>query len=71
MTQDELLVLIYKKTKEHLHIYMICIQKSISVINVLVRNREEAEDVLQDVFVKIWKNIDSILIVKDVSIPGY
>jgi RNA polymerase sigma-70 factor (ECF subfamily) len=29
------------------------------VINVLVRNREEAEDVLQDVFVKIWKNIDS------------
>jgi RNA polymerase sigma-70 factor (ECF subfamily) len=41
------------------------------VINVLVRNREEAEDVLQDVFVKIWKNIDSIMIVKDVSIPGY
>ena len=30
-----------------------------SVINVLVKNREEAEDVLQDVFVKIWKNIDS------------
>jgi RNA polymerase sigma-70 factor (ECF subfamily) len=30
-----------------------------SVINVLVSNREEAEDVLQEVFVKIWKNIDS------------
>ena len=30
-----------------------------SVINVLVKNREEAEDVLQEVFVKIWKNIDS------------
>lgn len=30
-----------------------------SVITVLVKNREEAEDVLQDVFVKIWKNIDS------------
>jgi len=30
-----------------------------SVIHVLIKNREEAEDVLQDVFVKIWKNIDS------------
>jgi RNA polymerase sigma-70 factor (ECF subfamily) len=30
-----------------------------SVINVLVSNREEAEDVTSRSFVKIWKNIDS------------
>jgi RNA polymerase sigma-70 factor (ECF subfamily) len=30
-----------------------------AVIINLVKNREEAEDVLQEVFVKIWKNIDS------------
>ena len=30
-----------------------------AVINNLVKDREEAEDVLQEVFVKIWKNIDS------------
>ncbi|MFD2892678.1 RNA polymerase sigma factor [Flavobacterium chuncheonense] len=29
------------------------------VIYNLIRNREEAEDVLQEVFVKIWNNIDS------------
>jgi RNA polymerase sigma-70 factor, ECF subfamily len=29
------------------------------VIYNLIRNTEEAEDVLQEVFVKIWKNIDS------------
>jgi RNA polymerase sigma-70 factor (ECF subfamily) len=31
--------------------------KLFSVINVLVK--KEAEEVLQEVFVKIWKNIDS------------
>lgn len=30
-----------------------------AVISNLVREREEAEDVLQEVFVKIWKNIDT------------
>ena len=29
------------------------------VIFTLIKDREEAEDVLQEVFVKIWKNIDS------------
>jgi RNA polymerase sigma-70 factor (ECF subfamily) len=29
------------------------------VISNLIKDREEAEDVLQDVFVKIWKNIDT------------
>ena len=56
MSQEELLVLIYKKDERAYDMY----SKSLfSVINVLVKNREEAEDVLQDVFVKIWKNIDS------------
>ena len=60
MTQDELLVLIYKKDeKAFTHIYDMYSKSIFSVINVLMKNREEAEDVLQEVFVKIWKNIDS------------
>ncbi len=60
MSQDELLVLIYKKDERAFtHLYDMYSKSLFSVINVLVRNREEAEDVLQYVFVKIWKNIDS------------
>ena len=60
MNQEELLVLIYKKDeKAFTHLYDMYPKSLFSVITVLVKNREEAEDVLQDVFVKIWKNIDS------------
>ena len=60
MSQEELLVLIYKKDeREFTPLYDIYYKRLFSVINVLVKNREEAEDVLQEVFVKIWKNIDS------------
>ena len=60
MSQEELLVLIYKKDERAFtHLYDMYSKSLFSVINVLVKNREEAEDVLQDVFVKIWKNIDS------------
>lgn len=60
MTQEELLVLVYKKDERAFtHIYDMYSKSLFSVINVLVSNREEAEDVLQEVFVKIWKNIDS------------
>jgi RNA polymerase sigma-70 factor (ECF subfamily) len=60
MTQDELLVLIYKKDeKAFTHLYDMYSKSLFAVINTLVKNREEAEDVLQEVFVKIWKNIDS------------
>jgi len=60
MTQEELLVLVYKKDERAFtHLYDMYSKSLFSVINVLVKNREEAEDVLQDVFVKIWKNIDS------------
>jgi RNA polymerase sigma-70 factor, ECF subfamily len=60
MTQEELLVLIYKKDeKAFTHLYDMYSKSLFAVINVLVKNREEAEDVLQEVFVKIWKNIDT------------
>jgi len=60
MTQDELLVLIHQKDeKAFTYLYDMYSKSLFSVINVLVKNREEAEDVLQEVFVKIWKNIDS------------
>ena len=60
MTQEELLELIYKKDdRAFTHLYDMYSKSLFSVINVLVKNREEAEDVLQEVFVKIWKNIDS------------
>lgn len=60
MTQDDLLVLIANKDeKAYTHIYNMYSKSLFSVINNLVKDREEAEDVLQDVFVKIWKNIDS------------
>ena len=60
MTQEELLQLIYKKDeKAFTHIYDMYSKSLFSVINVLMKNREEAEDVLQEVFIKIWKNIDS------------
>lgn len=60
MSQEELLVLIYKKDERAFtYLYDMYSKSLFAVINVLVKNREEAEDVLQEVFVKIWKNIDS------------
>ena len=60
MTQEELLVLIYTKDeKAFTYIYDMYSKSLFAVINTLVKNQEEAEDVLQEVFVKIWKNIDS------------
>lgn len=60
MTQDELLVLIYQKDeKAFTYLYDMYSKSLFAVINVLVKNKEEAEDVLQEVFIKIWKNIDS------------
>jgi DNA-directed RNA polymerase specialized sigma24 family protein len=42
-----------------------------SVINVLVSNREEAEDVLQEVLLRFGKTLILIMRVKDASTPGY
>lgn len=60
MSQEELLVLIYKKdNKAFTYLYDMYSKSLFAVISNLVRDKEEAEDVLQEVFVKIWKNIDS------------
>ncbi|WP_291149978.1 RNA polymerase sigma factor [Flavobacterium sp. UBA7680] len=59
MSQEELLVLIRKKDQRvFTHLYDMYSKSLFSVIHVLIKNQEEAEDVLQEVFVKIWKNID-------------
>jgi hypothetical protein len=57
MSQEELLVLIYKKDEGHLHIYMI-FQSLFSVINVLVKQRRSRRCASGSIC-KIWKNIDS------------
>ena len=59
MTQEELLPLIYKKDDRAFTLLYDMYSKSLfGVISNLIKEREDAEDVLQDVFVKIWKNID-------------
>ncbi|MHA3788986.1 RNA polymerase sigma factor [Flavobacterium hauense] len=60
MTQEELLAQIYKKDSKAFNTLYDMYSKSLyGVIFNLLKNKEEAEDVLQEVFVKIWKNIDS------------
>ncbi|UOK41310.1 MULTISPECIES: RNA polymerase sigma factor [Flavobacterium] len=60
MTQDELLPLIYKKDdKAFTLLYDMYAKSLFGVIYNLIKDKEEAEDVLQDVFVKIWKNIET------------
>lgn len=60
MTQDDLLILIANKDeKAFTHMYNMYSKSLFAVISNLVKEHEEAEDVLQEVFVKIWKNIDS------------
>jgi DNA-directed RNA polymerase specialized sigma24 family protein len=70
MTQ-ELLVLVYKKDERAFtHIYDMYSKSLFSVINVLVSNREEAEDVLQEVLLRFGKTLILIMRVKD-STRGY
>ena len=60
MTQEELLPLILKKDDRAFTLLYDMYSKSLfSVISNLVKETEEAEDVLQEVFVKIWKNIET------------
>ncbi|HEX9980250.1 MAG TPA: sigma-70 family RNA polymerase sigma factor [Flavobacterium sp.] len=60
MTQDDLLVLIANKDeKAFSHLYDMYSRSLFSVISNYLKNREDAEDVLQEVFVKIWRNIDT------------
>lgn len=60
MTQDDLLILIANKDeKAFTHMYNMYSRSLFAVISNLIKEHEEAEDILQEVFVKIWKNIDS------------
>lgn len=60
MTQEELIPLILKKDDRSFTIMYDMYSKSLfSVISNLIKETEDAEDVLQEVFVKIWKNMDS------------
>ncbi|WP_395044410.1 RNA polymerase sigma factor [Flavobacterium sp.] len=60
MTQEELIpLLLTKSDKAFTLVYDMYSKSMFAVISNLVKDKEEAEDVLQEVFVKIWKNIDS------------
>ncbi|WP_294821417.1 sigma-70 family RNA polymerase sigma factor [uncultured Flavobacterium sp.] len=60
MTQEELLEQIYKKDGRAFTLLYDMYSKSLyGIIFTILNDREESEDVLQEVFVKIWKNIDS------------
>ncbi len=60
MTQEELLPLILKKDgRAFTYVYDMYSKSLFAIISNLVKDREEAEDILQEVFVKIWKNVDS------------
>ena len=60
MTQEEILPLILQKSDKGFSTLYSMYNKSLfAVISNLIKEQEEAEDVLQEVFVKIWKNIDT------------
>ncbi|MCF6131994.1 RNA polymerase sigma factor [Flavobacterium wongokense] len=60
MTQEELLPLLLRKEERAFTLLYDMYSKSLfSIITNLISDREEAEDVLQEVFVKIWKNIET------------
>ena len=60
MTQEELLpLLLRKEERSFTQLYDMYSKSLFSIITNLISDREEAEDVLQEVFVKIWKNIET------------
>ncbi|MES2411860.1 MAG: sigma-70 family RNA polymerase sigma factor [Bacteroidota bacterium] len=60
MTQEELLpLLLRKEERAFTQLYDMYSKSLFSIITNLINDREEAEDVLQEVFVKIWKNIET------------
>lgn len=60
MTQEDLLpLLLRKEERAFTQLYDMYSKSLFSVITNLISDREEAEDVLQEVFVKIWKNIET------------
>lgn len=60
MTQEEIVSKILRKdSSSFTYLYDHYSKSLYGVIFNLIKNKEEAEDVLQEVFVKIWNNIDS------------
>ena len=60
MTQEQLLLMIADKDERaYSHMYNMYSKSLFAVISNMIKDREEAEDVLQETFVKIWKNISS------------
>ncbi len=60
MTQEEILPLLLRKEEKAFTMLYDMYSKSLfAVICNLIKDREEAEDVLQESFVKIWKNIET------------
>ena len=60
MTQEELLPLLLRKEERGFTLLYDMYSKSLfAVISNFISDREEAEDVLQEAFVKIWKNIET------------
>lgn len=60
MSQEEIILLLQKKDdKAYSVLYDMYAKSLFAVITNLINDREEAEDILQESFVKIWKNIDS------------
>jgi len=60
MTQEELLpLLLRKEERAFTQLYDMYSKSLFSIITNLISDREEAEDVLQEVFVKICKNIET------------
>jgi RNA polymerase sigma-70 factor (ECF subfamily) len=52
-------LILAKDQRAFTYVYDMYSKSLFAVISNLVSDREEAEDVLQETFVKIWKNIDS------------
>lgn len=60
MTQEQLLQMIAdKEERAYTHMYNMYSKSLFAVISNMIKDRDEAEDVLQETFVKIWKNIAS------------
>lgn len=65
MTQEQLLPMLQRHDERAFTIMYDQYSRSLfAVITNLISDREEAEDVLQETFVKIWKNIDSYSVEK-------
>lgn len=60
MTQDQLVTLILKKDpKSFDYLYDMYAENLFGIIFNIIKDKEESEDILQEVFVKIWNNLDS------------